>query len=242
MDWSSDDPTVNFGDSIYVPAPGADEGIYVLDEADRLADPDRRRPYTRYEAPSANGGLASWSRARDDPNVRHSNRYRGQKEGYYTGGNIGSMGPHTSGNTQRIFDVAWDERPQQYNPNVGAGWAKLLPTQMQRPHNGVLPLPSLAYPILSTSEAQDRLGRGDWPSAPAMACMGGGKEGLAARPRGSAIPIDFMSALLLIVIIVLLAMLLTAAGRIERKLSRLLREAIGVAGGRPPPDEPDDSP
>jgi hypothetical protein len=201
-DWSTSDYTRGDGGTFYVPEEDHDAGVYILDEPVR---PARVYQSTVRMADPARVGVA-----------------RGYKEGYYTGGNIISQDK----NRERVFDTTWDERPERYNPNSGAEWARLVPNPRDRPYGGG-PAPSLAFPMISQSEAMNKPDASVFPSAPAAGCAG--REGFAVGPSISvANLLQIIKVVLLIIVAVLLAMSLRASGRIEDALEKLALSAAAL--------------
>ncbi len=210
MDWSTNDYTQTFADTIYVPETGADTGIYLLDEAgdsQRDAPDDRARvpirPYDyRHGRPARHPGVGVPSRP-------------GGREGYYTGGNIIS----DRENNHAVFDVAWDERPMHYNPNAGAEWAHLVPSQTQRPYGGG-PAPSLAFPMITNSEAQVS------PKDFFTPGKNQGNPDAKARAAVAEITLAVLKVVLFVILAILLAMAIIAVGRAARAFDRM---AVSVA-------------
>ena len=227
MDWATSDYTRTYADTIFIPEPGHDSGVSVLDQSDQSDNPengrDRLRPYGRRGHPEK------------------AAPHRGRRENYYTGGNVVS----SRKNLDRVYDVAWDQTPQQYNPNSGASWARLVPNPRDRPYGGG-PAPSLAFPMITTSEAMLHPGNSVFPCAPSKECSAGAgtsdmphsrcsKEGflgggsVLSSPITVEVSLQFIKVILLVIIVVLLAMTLAAAGRVERRLEKLARAAAGPA-------------
>ncbi len=232
MDWATSDYTRTYADTIFVPEPGHDAGVYLLDEAGPDSEPPRHRraPFRRGAGATPideERGMGSYDAPRCGP------RGAPLRENYYTGGNVVS-GRGDGLNGRRVFDVAWDERPAHYSPRSGPEWAHLVPDPRDRPHGGG-PAPSLAFPKISHSEAIVAPYRNPAPApAPgcwAGACGDGAREGFQAEPVGSrpGAGADYcLQALkigLLFVIVVLLAMM-AASAAIDRCVERALRDAV----------------
>lgn len=218
MDWSTGDYTKTYADTIYVPEPEHGTGVYLLDEAGRDSDPgvDSRirapiRPYGLEDRPGRFGRSASRP------------PHRPQREGFYTDGNI--ISNRAGGNSRRVFDVAWDERPQHFNPSSGPEAARLVPDPRVRPHGGG-PAPSLAFPLISHSEAVVDPSRNPFPSAPSKECFGGRCCGNCGG--GAELGLQLVKVILLVVILVLLAMTLMASARLARSLEKTVKEAVGA--------------
>ena len=216
MDWSTNDYTQTYADTIHVPEQEAGTGVYLLDEAGPPVDTGDRphvpiRPYGR---PPGRFGTPYQTSNRDRVYTRYPSQKQAIKEGYYTGGNIIS----DRENNHAVFDVAWDERPMHYNPSAGPGWAHLVPSATQRPPYGG-PAPSLAFPMISTSEAQ---------VGPKDLFTGSNGHGGHGGHSGHGVCIELapllqiIKVVLLFVIVVLLAMTLVAAGRLSRCLEKTL--------------------
>ena len=67
MDWATADYTQVYGDTFYTQPPGAGEGIYLLDEANRGEDPATdspprtpHQPYARWDRPGLEAMPWSW--------------------------------------------------------------------------------------------------------------------------------------------------------------------------------------
>jgi hypothetical protein len=218
MDWSTHDYTRTYADTIYVPEQDYGAGVYPLDEAGPDADDavDSRvrapiRPYSLSDKYADRGGR--YGRAARHPIVGTPfNEYR-TREGYYTGGNIVS----NRENQRAVFNVAWDERPLHYNPNAGTDWAHLVPPYSARPYGGG-PAPSLAFPMITNSEAQVR------PKELFAAGAGAGACGHSAE-----LVLQVIKVILLVIIVVMLAMSLSAAGRVSRDIEKTIREALSAA-------------
>ena len=249
MDWSTGDYTQTYADTFFLPEPEHGTGIYLLDESGRDSDPGGDpyvrapiRPYgnrsgrygkaARHSVPS---GLASACRgsrsetgaplwADGTPDARKPPPVG--REGYYTGGNIIS----SPRGRRPIFDVAWDERPQHYNPRSGEDWAHLVPNPRDRPHGGGW-APSLAFPHITQSEAMVDPYHNPAVGAPSKECFRGASQGIPPLPGQSAeYCLQFIKIILLVVIVVLLAMTLAATGRAARSLEKMIGESVGVLG------------
>lgn len=236
MDWATNDYTQIYADTIYVPEPEADEGIYLLDEAARETDPwDRDRLRTSIRPFGGRDGgvgrVGPTFRAAYPPSSRGplgsaARPVRGHKEGYYTGGNIISA---PRDNLHRVFGAAWDERPQHYNPRSGTDWAHLVPDPRDRPYGGG-PAPSLAFPMIPQSAALDNPWNNSAPTAPSRECerFGGPAPSPSSGGCGADRSLQLVKIFLLIVVVVLLAMTLMAAGRLARDLELAVGEAVGL--------------
>lgn len=222
MDWSTNDYTRTYADTFYVPEQDYDAGVHLLDEAgpdagDAISD-RVRAPIRPYGDRDGRYGKAARRPIIGTP----YNEYR-TREGYYTGGNIVS-GPREK--TRAIFHAAWDERPMHYNPNAGTDWAHLVPPPHLRPPGGG-PAPSLAFPMITNSEAQvspkDLFTAGNGGN-------GGNDCGKSCDCRQSAaeFTLQIIKVILLVVIVVLLAMSLSAAGRVARDLEKSVKDAVSV--------------
>jgi hypothetical protein len=214
MDWATSDYTRTYADTFFLPEPGHDAGVYLLDEASRDTDPeDRVRvPIRRYGDVAGRFGRPIRCKAGSTPYNRA--RARGElREGFY--GNI--LSSHR--NNHAIFDSTWDERPMHYNPSAGSDWAHLVPPPRLRPYGGG-PAPSLAFPIISQSEALNR---------PKDLFQGG--ETAADQSCKCPSPdrlLQLIKIVLLIVIVVLLAMTLISAQRLSRDLEKTIHEASEI--------------
>ena len=228
-DWSTGDYTKNYGGTFYLPPSTADEGISLLDE-DRPEDPGT---HARVPGPwgyegrrrGRRGGCREAPREGPREGAREGSRREGcrgsRREGYYTGGNVIS----DNENRRAVFDAAWDERPLHYNPHAGTDWSHLVPPQSCRPHGGG-PAPSLAFPMITNSEAQVSpkdlfaAGPAGAPAPAARACC------------GAEMTLQVIKVILLFVIVVMLAMALAAAARAARALEEAARgrRAEGTAG------------
>lgn len=212
MDWSTSDYTQTYADTFYVPEEDHDAGVYILDE---VPQPPARQP---------------------DVGVPWRGRGRQRvKEGYYTGGNIIS----DNKNRESVFDTTWDERPERYNPNSGAEWARLVPNPRDRPYGGG-PAPSRAFPMITQSEAMNKPDSLVFPDAPSRACSregftpAGALAGLASAGAVEAV-IRIITLVLLVIVAVLLAMSLASAGRIERALDKTACDLARLTSLRAPP-------
>lgn len=188
MDWANSDYGQQFADTFYTPEPNHDAGIYLLDEASQDTDSERERVV---RAP-----------------IRAQ---KSSREGFY--GNIIS----DRGDLPAVYNVAWDPRPQHYNPNTGAEWAHLVPPPHARPYGGG-PAPSLAYPKVPYASDGFLGGHGR-----DTGCQCGG-----GRPRGDSL--QFIKFTLLIIIVVLLAMTLATMGRMTHNIKKMIREAVIILG------------
>lgn len=195
MDWSTSDYTQTYADTIYTPEQDYDAGVYLLDEA-------------HCDRPSARCGATGTCHG----SQAHPGHVR---EGYYTGGNI--ISDRSSGNLRRVYNVAWDERPQHYNPGSGADWAHLVPDRRARPPGGG-PAPSLAYPMITNSEAIVAPSHNPYPSAPSKECFG--DKGATADQC-----LQLMKVVL-VIIVVLLAMALVTSARYARGLEKTVKAAV----------------
>lgn len=181
MDWSTHDYTRTYADTFFLPDETHDSGVSLLDEAG-ARDEHPRAPI------------------RDERDVRGRHR-----ETYYTGGNIVSR----DGDKRRaIFDAAWDERPMHYNPNAGTDWAHLVPPYARRPYGGG-PAPSLAFPMITNSEAQ--VGPKD------LFSVGGGAAAATAASSTAGL-ISIIQVVLLVVLVVMMACLLNSVSHVARDL------------------------
>lgn len=196
MDWSTSDYTKTYADTLYVPEPDHDAGVYLLDEAGAGPknswlgpDPEDAATDSRVRAPLRPAGRA--------------------REGFYTGGNIVS----DRHNNHAVFDAAWDERPLHYSPSAGPDWAHLVPSPRQRPPGGG-PAPSLAFPMITQSEAQ---------VGPKDLFTGGRAPGPGPDGWTPELALQLIKVVLLLVIVVLLALTLRAAGRVARRLKKTTR-------------------
>jgi hypothetical protein len=213
MDWSTNDYTRTYADTLYVPESEADEGIYLLDEAGRGSDPTTddhlRVPIRRYGGYTAPPGA------------------KGRKEGFY--GNVVS----SRENNRRVFNAAWDERPMHYNPNSGRAWAHLV--------NQPRPEFSPTFPPITQSEALNDPRSVSLPGSPSRECagLGCGREGFAGGAHGGGRSCDcqglqLLKVFLLVVIVVLLSLILSAAGRVAKSLEKTLRSTVEALGALRP--------
>jgi hypothetical protein len=235
MDWSTGDYTQTYADTIYVPEQEYGEGVYLLDETGQESDPYLRVPIRPYE-------MVIRQSCPDKGKVtRRPGSEVPRREGYYTGGNI--ISERGSGNDRRVFDVAWDERPQHYNPNSGPGWAHLVPDPRARPYGGG-PAPSLAFPMTTNSEATVYPSHNPFPSATSKECFSHVERQQAPYFGGGASPcctpatsdarqdlyFHLIKIILLVVIVVLLAMTLMASTRLAHDLEKTVKEAVRALG------------
>jgi hypothetical protein len=207
MDWATHDYTRTYADTIYTPEPDYDSGVSLLDEAPAWTPPARRS-------------------GRDAPPMQPGCRRGGapRREAFY--GNVVS----DRRNSRAIYDVAWDERPLRYNPNAGADWAELVPPPQLRPPGGG-PAPSLAYPIITQSEAAN----GTKDLFAANSCQACHSRPSPCSGLTAELALQFVKIIILIVIVVLLAMTLSAAGRLAKCLEKTIKEAAAALGRNPSP-------
>jgi hypothetical protein len=204
LDWATSDYAQTYADSLYTTEPEPDSGIYVLSD-DESGGPcvgvdavPPRRPLGQRRRP-VGAGLQKSGPSAVGP---------GEKEGFY--GNVVS-----SRRGQRpIFDAAWDERPQRYRPDTGPAWAELVPLPCRRPP-GAAPVPSLAFPVMSNSEAV---------VGPMDRFTSGGK----AAPTGWPAPALQVLFVLLVIIAILLGALVTTVRKVERRLRKHLATPPGA--------------
>jgi len=224
-DWSSEDPTRNFGGVIYMP-PTDEGGIYLNEGYDDLGRrrpdvPTRRYPaggYTQtsgYRDPTpdthwSQAQASHWPPALETPGCaparkeapRTSSRTSLTKEGF--------VGFHESDREQisPIYGVAWDQRPASYNPNAGPQWARLgPPTVAEKVPQGC----AAAYPGVPTTvdgiSAQSWAQNIPWTAGPPT--WGTSKDNFSSS--GSpvfSITADTMQLVFLFIILVLLSMIL----------------------------------
>jgi hypothetical protein len=240
MNWGTDDFTQTYSDTFFVPEPGHDSGISLLDSDDTGLPRDRTRtPVDSYGHRSGQYGRTVRHSTESTPyndavaGVREGFRGGGRqdaapgREHYYTGGNVVS----SRRNIDSVYDVAWDRRPQRYNPNSGAEWAQLVPDPFKRPYGGG-PAPSLAFPMISQSEAMNHVGSSRAPVAGVP-----GREGFAASIDTGTISVasitttvQIIMVVLLFIIVILLAMTLAAGYRLNRKIEKMMASS-GTAKG-----------
>jgi len=236
-DWATSDYTRTYGDTVFVPEPGYDSGVYLLEESGQenpAAGYPQRTGVGYGHRPGRYGETA-----RGHPGPAGPVRSRGVKEGYYTGGNVISQSGY---DRQELYNTAWDERPERYNPNSGADWARLVPNPRDRPYGGG-PAPSLAFPMISQSEAMNKPDDAVFPSAASSECGTKGcgrphavRENFAGLPSARAVVtvdalLQVFKVILLFVVVILLAMALVSSNRIERDLEKLTREVALMMKG-----------
>jgi hypothetical protein len=218
MDWATDDYTRTYADTFFLAEPDHDKGVYLLDEAGRDTDPeDRVRvPIRAYGDGSGRYGRPIRRSERATP-FDYARSRGGLREGFY--GNIVS----SKRNNHAIFDAAWDERPMHYNPNAGSDWAHLVPLPSQRPYGGG-PAPSLAFPIITPSEALNKpkdLFQGQLQET-------AGREARREARREVDRTLQILKVVLLVVIVVLLAMMLASTRQLAKGFERSVQEAVSL--------------
>ena len=189
QDWSSDDYTRSYGDSLFVPPQDSDAGIYLDEGYDDLG---RRRPDAAGYAPprhSTHWGRAQaqhWPGALAQPGCAPGGRarYSNSVSAYGAPWDPAAAGVYQpNGNSRKegfagpgfhlsdrealgpIYNVNWDERPAGYNPAAGPDWARLTPNRMA-------PAPYSCGPTLGAAPA--------YPGVPTRVSLGGGKS-MSAR-------------------------------------------------------------
>ena len=190
QDWSSEDYTRSYGDSLFVPPQDSDAGVYLDEGYDDLG---RRRPDVAGYPPPRHGThweraqAQHWPAALAQPGCAQKAQMRPAYSNsasaygapwdpaaagvYAPGGSSrkeGFAGPgfHLSdrGDLGPIYNVNWDERPAGYNPAAGPDWARLTPKRMA-------PAPYSCGPALG--------GAGPYPGVPTRVSLGGGQSMLA---------------------------------------------------------------
>lgn len=229
-DWSSVDPTRNFGGVIYMP-PSDDGGIYLNEGYDDLGRrrpdmPTRRYPaggYTQtsgYRDPTPDthwsaAQASHWPAALETPGCRMGRepprgapasavppRNSSTKEGF--------VGFHESDREQiqPIYEVAWDQRPASYNPNAGPQWARLgPPTVAEKVPRGC----AAAYPGVPTTvdgiPAQAWAQNIPWAAGPPT--WGSSKENFSSSGSSVlSVTADTLQLVFLFIILVVLSMIL----------------------------------
>lgn len=198
-DWSTEDYTRSYGGTFYEgPPPG--EGVVLLEEAGNRFSPGCGHARGRVEACSACGTCGGGSRRERFA----SNAAAARGPGAY------DVATSDVGNRAVIFNQAWDERPQHYNPNAGEEWARMgLPLPRQTWRGGP---PEPAFPIVPGSEAIliDRFAGA--PAAAAVATCG-----VTITP--------LQLAIFAIILIAILVAILSRLLRLDRRLKKVKKLA-----------------